>query len=84
MAKTRLTIEIDEKLATAVRSTAAGTGEQDATVIERALASYFGLRSTVNRIHAQLGDDAIEDEDEADAFAVAEVKAYRADKANRR
>ncbi len=83
MAKTRLTVEIDEELAKAVRSTAAGSDQQDSEVIERALRSYFGLRNTMDRMRAKMGDELIEDEDEANAYAVALVKEVRAERAQR-
>lgn len=77
MAKTQLTIEIDEELAKTVKA-AATPHDTDSTIIERALISYFSLRNTVNRIHSQLGDEELSEE-EADALAVAEVRAVRAE-----
>ena len=77
MAKTELTVTIDERLAAAVKSVASETRQQDSVVVERALRAYFGLQNTVDRIRTRLGDDGL-DEDEADEFGVAEVRAYRA------
>ena len=79
MAKTELTITIDERLAAAVKG-AAGSNRTESEVIERALRSYYGLRNTVDRIHSKLGDEALED-DEADALALEAVRAARAEQA---
>lgn len=76
MAKTELTITIDERLAAAVKGAAARSSRSESELIERALQSYFGLQNTMNRIHASLGDDAL-DEAEAEALGLEAVKAAR-------
>lgn len=83
MAKTELTITIDERLAATVKRVATETRQQESDVIERALRAYFGLQNTIDRIRTRLGDDGL-DEEEADEFGVAEVKAYRAEQEGKR
>ena len=83
MAKTELTITIDERLAAAVQRVASETQQRDSDVVEHALRAYFGLQNTVDRIRKKLGDDGL-DEAEADEFGVAEVKAYRAEQETQR
>lgn len=79
MATRRLVLDIDEELAKAVESAAAESHQPTSEVIERVLRSHFGLHNVARRIWSRLGDEGL-DEDEADALAVAEVKAVRAGK----
>ena len=82
MAKTELTITIDERLAAAVKGAAESSNRTESEVVERALRSYYGLQNTIHRIKSNLGDQALEDE-EADALALEAVKAVRFEQAKR-
>ncbi|MGH3430348.1 MAG: hypothetical protein ACRD3Q_17915 [Terriglobales bacterium] len=81
MAKTELTISLDSRLTSSIR-TSAEPCKTESELIEQALFSHFNLGSTMGRIHAQLGDEAL-GEEEADALALEEVKAVRAERAKR-
>ncbi|MGH3431190.1 MAG: hypothetical protein ACRD3Q_17725 [Terriglobales bacterium] len=81
MAKTKLTIEIDNGLANAVKS-AVGPHDTESDIIERALSSYFSLGNVTDRIRAKMGDDLFDDEEEANAYAVALVREVRAERAD--
>ncbi|HEX3731351.1 MAG TPA: hypothetical protein VHU91_00265 [Mycobacteriales bacterium] len=83
MAKTEMLISISDQLATMVKKVAAGSPQSESEVIERALLSYFNLGRAMNSIREDLGGDLIDDEEEANDFAVALVKEVRAERAKK-
>lgn len=86
MARRPRTVQIDEGILDAVRRAASEDGRPEDEVIEEALRRYFGLRglAVLDEIaEAQEAAGVTIDEDEAMRLAVAEVRAVRAERAQR-
>ncbi|MGH3430258.1 MAG: ribbon-helix-helix protein, CopG family [Terriglobales bacterium] len=83
MAKTEVTVSLDARLASAIKASAEALDKTESELIERALRSYYNLGNTIDRAHAELGDEGLSEE-EADALALEAVKEYRAGKKAKR
>lgn len=86
MARRPRTVQIDEGILDAVRRAAGEDGRPEDEVIEEALRRYFGLRglAVLDEIaETQEAAGVTIDEDEAMRLAVAEVRAVRAERAQR-
>lgn len=79
MTKRKLTVAVDEDLVMALKVAAARSHRHDYEIVEEALRSHLGMQSTVDRIWAGLGGEAL-DENEAIDVAVSEVKVVRAER----
>lgn len=85
MARRPATIEVDERLLDALARAAADEGVDADELVEEALRRYFGLRGLavmddLRDEHSGNGSDL--SDEESMALAVAEVRAYRAERRN--
>lgn len=87
MARRPVTVNLDTHLLDTLARAAAEDGVDSDEVVEEALRRYFGLRGLamldeIGRRQAETGVSL--DEDEAMELAVAELRAYRAERAQQR
>ena len=84
MARSQLSVEVDERLLDALRRASASDGVAPDEVVEEALRRYFGLRGLAVLTDIEESQRALgvtpPDDDELVAQAVAEVRAYRAER----
>lgn len=85
MARRPATIEVDERLLDALARAAADEGVDADELVEEALRRYFGLRGLAvmdDLRDKRSGNGSELSDEEAMALAVAEVRAYRAERRN--
>ena len=83
MARRKTTVYIDDELLTATKIAAARAHKHEYEVFEEALRRHLGLQEVVERVWADLGDDA-PSEEESLRLAASERTAARAERRSAR